>query len=1245
MELDFFTIGSEKLSHQKSDNNFEIVTLPKSSNPYGDFGEKDSNYSDRLRIITKLLKDRDLNQPNNAKRYIIIADIQDIINNIPSKEFFKNNYYCFKLGQTISSDEIVMILLDIGFTRSHIARNNGEFALKGEILDIVINNIGFRLNIVFDKINNIKRFDLLTQLSIKEDNDNSNFIEVYPFRDILNDSSINNFKKSFLQEFGMKGTDSLVYNEIINGKHNNYLRSLWPLLHNKFSNIIDFLDRPLLVLNQNTENYLNQIKNQYGLEYNKKRALVNDRSIDDSYNEFSNIDKPQEFLFLPSNFYLNNNMISLDEIAKQNNSSNKSILVIKNENNDYCKIINLSEKIKKTDIDNSKILNELYEVETEQKQNNDIIIDNIIKLTKEYKNKSIVIFCPDKNQLNIITNLISNTNLSHKNKSDLISINYITNIKDIKNSHNNKYYLNITNTPLLESLILDKYLFINSCEITGIKYLFNKTEVKKFTHLANSSYLKNSLQTNNKLEAILDSFDNIKKGDLIIHYKHGIGLFDGIEHIIHKNQCDFSKNLAKARGHDFLKIYYKDNDVFYLPVENINLIRKFSDKPEEYILDKLGSNKFAKRKALAKQEIQVIAKEIISISAKRKLLNNEYIDYSTIEYNRFCDEFPYIETEDQLRSMEDIKNDFKIGKLMDRLICGDVGFGKTEVAMRTSFMVCNSSNSINSSKNNTKNNGLLEKLNNQVVLIAPTTILASQHYRNFKDRFKNTDYNIVYLSRLVKMAEAKSVIEKINNGEADIIIGTHALLNDKIRFPNLKMVIIDEEQHFGVSQKEKLKKLKNNIHIMSMSATPIPRTMHMSMAGLKDLSIISTPPMDKKPIKTYLMPFNNLFIKEAIQKEKERGGKSFFVCPRIEHLSDISIFFDKELSNFKYEIIHGQMTPGKVDKLINEFYEGHFDILLSTTIIESGIDIKGANTIIVHHADMLGLSQLYQLRGRVGRSKEEAFAYLTFSKNKILPKKTMDKLEIMQDVNYPGASFKIAAHDMDIRGYGNLIGVKQSGNIKDIGVNLYNEMLAEEINKMQDLYKKAGNNDEEEINDIDINQKPSYVNKVENTDIMLKLNINIFIPEEYIANSSLRLEIYKRTGAITSYHEMELFKQEMVDRFGIVPREFINLMEIILIKFEAVKYGIKSIERGSKGFVIKISNQFIKNYLSTNNISNPKDPLTITSHNKKLSISQINNNDYRIFYKDNSNHNLSEEDIIARVKVILNEINKTLIFE
>jgi transcription-repair coupling factor (superfamily II helicase) len=714
------------------------------------------------------------------------------------------------------------------------------------------------------------------------------------------------------------------------------------------------------------------------------------------------------------------------------------------------------------------------------------VFTKLFEIIASNNQKIVIIFCQSKSNIERFKTIIDNYDKKY------FEIEVLQQAKIA--------VINLVLLELAQGFYTDKYLFISATDILGEKAKSRSQTAKR------------------KLKNILMELDNLSEGELVVHIDHGIGQFLNVETLD-----------VKGKAHDFLKILYDNNDKLYIPVENINLIKKYGSNEAQ--LARLGSLTWQKGKARLKNRINEIAEQLLLIAAKRQLAVSEAVEFNHEEYDKFCRKFKYSETEDQLNAINDIRRDFASGILMDRLIIGDVGFGKTEVAIRAAFMIAKSS----------------DEKPPQIAIIVPTTILCKQHYLRFTKRFRDQGLNIVQLSGLITNNEAKKIKEQISNGIANIIIGTHALFSKNMEFHNLKLLIIDEEQHFGVSQKEHLKKLKSTIHVLSLSATPIPRTLQMSMVGLKDLSIIATPPIDRLEVRTNIMPFDQVIIRDALLRERFRGGRSFYVVPRIKDIPEIERYLQLMIPELKYKVAHGQMPASKVDNIMSEFCDGKFDILVSTTIIESGIDIAEANTMIIHKANNLGLSQLYQLRGRIGRSKVRGHAYLTLTNNQKMTIHSIKRLEIMQNSCALGSGFTIASHDMDLRGFGNLVGEEQSGQIKEVGVELYQEMLDEQIA----ILKK----------DIMVKQK-NFVPTI-------NLGLPIFIDDHYIADSSLKLSLYRRVGGLNNDLDIENFKDEMVDRFGPIPAEFNNLLDIVKIKNKCTSLNIENLDSGEKGFVIK----------------------------------------------------------------------------
>ncbi|MBS0122754.1 transcription-repair coupling factor [Thetidibacter halocola] len=624
-----------------------------------------------------------------------------------------------------------------------------------------------------------------------------------------------------------------------------------------------------------------------------------------------------------------------------------------------------------------------------------------------------------------------------------------------------------------------------------------------------------------KAENFLTEHQSLTPGDLVVHVDHGIGRYQGMEVIT-----------AVGAAHECLSLEYAEGSRLYLPVENIELLSKYGH--EEGLLDRLGGGAWQAKKAKLKERIREMADKLIRIAAERALRTAPVMDPPVGAYESFAARFPYEETDDQLRAIEDVMADMHSGQPMDRLICGDVGFGKTEVAMRAAFVAAMS--------------GV------QVAVIAPTTLLARQHYKSFAERFRGFPVQVAPLSRFVSAKQATLTREGIAKGTVDIAIGTHALLAKGIKFHNLGLLIIDEEQHFGVQHKERLKQLRSDIHVLTLTATPIPRTLQLSLTGVRDLSVIGTPPVDRLAIRTYVSEFDPVTVREALLREHYRGGQSFYVVPRLTDLPEIEDFLKEQVLEVTYVVAHGQMPAGELDDKMNAFYDGQYDVLLATTIVESGLDIPTANTMIVHRADMFGLAQLYQIRGRVGRSKTRAYAYLTTKPRAKLTVQAEKRLRVLGSLDALGAGFNLASQDLDIRGAGNLLGEEQSGQMRDVGYELYQSMLEEAIAKIRSGAMEG-------LSEADDQWAPQ-----------INLGVPVLIPEEYVPDLDVRLGLYRRLSALTTKVELEGFAAELIDRFGKLPREVNTLLLVVRIKAMCKKAGIAKLDGGPRGATIQFHN-------------------------------------------------------------------------
>ena len=621
---------------------------------------------------------------------------------------------------------------------------------------------------------------------------------------------------------------------------------------------------------------------------------------------------------------------------------------------------------------------------------------------------------------------------------------------------------------------------------------------------------------------------SLTPGDLVVHIDHGIGRYEGLTTLE-----------VQGAPHDTLELHYGGEAKLYLPVENIDLLTRYGTETDGVVLDRLGGAAWQARKARAKTRLREMAEGLILIAAERATRQTDTIEPPHGVFDEFCARFPYEETEDQLSAIGDVLEDLSAGKPMDRLICGDVGFGKTEVALRAAFVVAMSGQ--------------------QVAVVAPTTLLARQHFKTFVERFEGWPVKVRRLSRLAPAKEAAETREMLKNGEVEIVVGTHAVLSKQVGFRNLGLVIVDEEQHFGVKHKEKLKELRADVHMLTLTATPIPRTLQMSLSGLREMSIIATPPVDRLAVRTYVTPWDPVVIREALLREKYRGGQAYYVAPRVSDLPELARYLRDQVPEVKFVVGHGQMAATQLEEVMGAFYEGQYDVLLSTTIVESGLDIPTANTLVIHRADMFGLSQLYQLRGRVGRAKSRAYAYMTTPAERQITLSAERRLKVLQSLDSLGAGFQLASHDLDIRGGGNLLGEEQSGHIREIGVELYQQMLEDAVNELKTTAGGRGG-------EGDRGWSPQ-----------INTGAAVLIPEEYVPDLNVRLSLYRRLSDAEKSQDREALAAELIDRFGPLPPEAGQLLKVVAIKGLCREANVAKIDVGPKGAVVSFRNDEVKN--------------------------------------------------------------------
>ena len=1089
-------------NEEEAQNNYKLAKFFKPLTPAYFFPKWDTIPYDRvspnkqiLAMRAKILCHLASRSPNEY--VIIFISAANLLQKVPPKEAFANKHLTVSSKAKIKQSTIIDFLVASGFIRVSTATESGEFALRGDILDIVISEFeSYRLNFDWENNISIKLFDSLSQVSsiVVEK------FEIYPSSEmILSQQTVAHFRGAFLQKFGVNHSQNPTYLGICEGRHVAGAEHLLALCYEQMVGLTEYMQEPYFI---NEEIFTRYAKDEI-------------EQIEDLYQSRLETNRLNPLQFYP---VLKTDMMyevssSSDMLACSGISGRMARL-----NYDIPEHASMSEDDDAVS-ESPNSLNFYYESQKLQHPVGDLFAD----FARAHKSAKFVICCPSMSGVQKVAQVLRLSDV------ETIEIEYLRNAKPGQ--------VSIANVMLAESFDVTETYFIRQQDIIGLRRISGPTSSSK------------------KLKNILSELETLSEGELVVHNEHGIGRFEGIETI----------EVTGIR-HDCIKIIYDGGDKLYIPVENLESIKKYgqNDAP----LDKLGGVAWQRRKSKLKNRIGEIAQKLIKIAAERKLISSEPLCKNE-QYDKFCNAFPYTETDDQLTAIADIENDLISGHPMDRLICGDVGFGKTEVAMRAAFIAASNKK--------------------QVAVIAPTTILAKQHFTSFRERFTLTGMKIAQVSRLTPRSEMTQIRADIRDGNIDIVIGTHALLSNDIKFQDLGMMVVDEEQHFGVLQKEKLKELKHGTHVLSLSATPIPRTLQMSMLGIRDLSLIATPPIDRLPVRTSVIPYDGVVVRDALLREHARGGRSFYVAPRIADLMELEKSLKLLVPELKYVVAHGQMPPSSINEIMEDFYEGKYDILLSTTIIESGIDIPAANTIIIHKAEMLGLSQLYQLRGRVGRSKLRGFAYLIIGNSRTVTQQALRRLEIMQNIDSLGAGFTIASYDSDLRGFGNLVGDEQSGHIKEVGAELYQEMLEEAIQSLE------------------------YNKPVAEFTPNINLGTAVFIPEEYIADNEQRLALYKRISLLESEDEIENFHDELIDRFGKIPEPTQNLLYVVKIKVLCKNMGVSDVDVGPNGMVIRFipsekSGEMVMKYVAKHPRSTkirPDNKLAILGDGKKMDVYKV----------------------------------------
>jgi transcription-repair coupling factor (superfamily II helicase) len=990
---------------------------------------------------------------------IVLTTVNAIAQRVPARGFMKRTIKALAPGQRVDMARLTQRLALMGYTRSGTVMEQGEYAVRGGILDLYPpgRSSPVRLDFFGDNLETIKAFDVTTQRTTKP----VQKLALMPVSEVaFGEEAEKLFRTRYVELFGGNTGDDPLYAAVSSGHRYPGQEHWLPLFHDHLETLFDYLPGVAVSFDHRSDESAKSRFEQIAEHYEARmEALEEHKFGGPPYKPV-----PPERLFLDAKSFA----------AAQ--ADRPSYKLTPFEEGEGPNVRSWRGRGGRT-----------FAAERQQGDVNvfDAVVGHIRRLQGEPRRVIVTAWTPGARER--LATLLTDHGL-----------------KDVTRVES-----------YAEALALP-----GNATAIGVLGLEQGFETPEIAVIGEQDIVGDRLVRPRRKQRsavdVLTEATSLSVGDLVVHADHGIGRFCGLKTI----------TVLKA-PHDCLELHYAGGDKLFLPVENIELLSRYGADESDAQLDKLGGVAWQSRKAKLKKRLREIASELIKIAALRQLKEAPSVAAPEGAYDEFVARFPYEETEDQDSSIDAVLGDLSSGRPMDRLVCGDVGFGKTEVALRAAFVAAM--------------NGL------QVAVVVPTTLLSRQHYKTFTDRFKGLPIRIAQASRLVGTKELAEAKEGLANGSVDVVVGTHALLGKSIDFRRLGLLIIDEEQHFGVTHKERLKKMREDVHVLTLSATPIPRTLQLALTGVRELSLITTPPVDRLAVRTYISPFDPMIIRDALRRERYRGGQSFYVAPRISDLDEVADFLREAVPELTFARATGQLAPSELEDVMTAFYDGKYDVLLSTAIVESGLDLPNANTLIVHRAEMFGLAQLYQLRGRVGRSKARAYAYFTIPVGKALSEAADKRLKVLQSLDTLGAGFSLASHDLDIRGAGNLLGEEQSGHIREVGFELYQSMLEEAVASM-----KGG--------DLE--------GATEQWSPTISLGTAVLIPETYVADLHLRLGLYRRLSTLETREEIDGFAAELVDRFGPLPEEVEHLLDVMEIKALCRQAGVAQVDAGPRGAVV-----------------------------------------------------------------------------
>jgi transcription-repair coupling factor (superfamily II helicase) len=1008
---------------------------------------------------------------------IVLVTVNAALQKMAPQDIIESLAFSARPGASIRMDDIAARLGRNGFERVATVREVGEYAVRGGILDVFIpgSEEPVRLDFFGDTLESIRSFDPASQRTTGQ----ARSLDLNPMSEVtLTPETISHFRTQYLSMFGAATRDDALYLAVSEGRRYAGMEHWLPLFYDRLETVFDYLAGFHIVTDHVVREAAAERSKLVQDYYEARQSSVAPGKSQISQGTPYKPVSPGMLYLSAEDFnaaLISRNAVRLSPFSEHEGEARQVITV------DARLGVRWAKNATETTSDAERV--------------------NVFDLAVKYiadrraKGAKVLISAWSEGSLDRLLQVLVEHGLA--------------NIKPIKAMSE----LNSLKSGEAASAVLS----LESGFETGNLVVIGEQDILGDRMVRRSKRRKRGAD-------FIAEVAGLDEGSIVVHAEHGIGRFIGLRTIE-----------AAGAPHACLELVYADEAKLFLPVENIELLSRYGSEGSDAVLDKLGGVAWQARKAKLKKRLLDMAGGLIRIAAERLTRHAPVLTTPEGLYDEFAARFPYDETEDQMTSIEAVRDDLGAGRPMDRLVCGDVGFGKTEVALRAAFIAAM--------------NGV------QVAVVVPTTLLARQHFKSFTERFRGLPVRIAQASRLVGSKELALTKKEVAEGKTDIVVGTHALLGTSINFANLGLLIIDEEQHFGVKHKERLKELKSDVHVLTLSATPIPRTLQLALTGVRELSLITTAPVDRMAVRTFISPFDALVIRETLMREHYRGGQSFYVCPRLADLSEIHDFLRSDVPELKVAVAHGQMPATELEDIMNAFYEGRYDVLLSTTIVESGLDVPTANTLIVHRADMFGLAQLYQLRGRVGRSKVRAFALFTLPVNRTLTGMAERRLKVLQSLDTLGAGFQLASHDLDIRGAGNLLGDEQSGHIKEVGFELYQQMLEEAVAELKG---------DEEI--ADSGWSPQ-----------ISVGTPVMIPDDYVPDLHLRLGLYRRLGEITELGDIDAFGAELIDRFGPLPLEVQHLLKIVYIKSLCRTANVEKLDAGPKGVVVQFRNREFPN--------------------------------------------------------------------